>query len=152
MDLKEIKRVISLVEEANISSLMVEVDGLKIEVKKEFQGQVTHYAPNPQSFQPVSPREEFKSTSPTEKPAPDTKTTPIKSPMVGTFYFSSNPESPPYVKVGDRVQKGQVVCIIEAMKLFNEIESDVTGTVEKIVVENAAPVEYGQPLFLINPE
>jgi acetyl-CoA carboxylase biotin carboxyl carrier protein len=72
--------------------------------------------------------------------------------MVGTFYAAPSPESPPYVRQGDRVNKGQVVCIVEAMKLMNEIESDVSGTVVRVMVENAQPVEYGQELFLIQPD
>ncbi|MCP3660622.1 MAG: acetyl-CoA carboxylase biotin carboxyl carrier protein [Bacteroidetes bacterium] len=76
----------------------------------------------------------------------------IKAPMIGTFYISPNPDSPPFVKVGDRISKGQTVCIIEAMKLFNEIEADHSGIVEKILVEDALPVEFDQPLFLIKPE
>lgn len=75
----------------------------------------------------------------------------IKSPMIGTFYRSGGPDKDAFVKVGDKVEKGQVVCIIEAMKLFNEIESEVSGTITKVMVENASPVEYDQPLFLVDP-
>jgi acetyl-CoA carboxylase biotin carboxyl carrier protein len=80
------------------------------------------------------------------------KTADIKSPMIGTFYRSSNPETPPFISVGDKVTKGQTVCIIEAMKLFNEIESEVSGTVVKVMVENAQPVEYDQVLFVVDPD
>lgn len=80
------------------------------------------------------------------------KTADIKSPMIGTFYRSSNPETPPFISVGDKVTKGQIVCIIEAMKLFNEIESEVSGTVVKVMVENAQPVEYDQVLFVVEPD
>ena len=76
----------------------------------------------------------------------------VKSPIVGTFYRSSSPEKPPYLKVGDRVEVGQVVCIVEAMKLFNEIESEVSGTVVKVLIEDASPVEYDQVLFLVDPK
>src|SRR5690606_29140936 len=76
----------------------------------------------------------------------------IKSPMIGTFYRSANPDSPPFVSVGDKVSKGQTVCIIEAMKLFNEIESEVSGTVVKVTLENSSPVEYDQVLFLVEPD
>ncbi|MDH5474875.1 MAG: acetyl-CoA carboxylase biotin carboxyl carrier protein, partial [Cyclobacteriaceae bacterium] len=75
----------------------------------------------------------------------------VKSPMIGTFYRSSNPESPVFASVGDKIEVGQTICIIEAMKLFNEIESEVSGTVVKVMVENASPVEYDQVLFLIDP-
>ena len=94
-----------------------------------------------------------------EKPAPaaggaekdDAKLIPIKSPMIGTFYRSSSPDKPAYVKVGDRVTKGDTVCIVEAMKLFNEIESEVSGKIVKVLVEDAQPIEYDQPLFLVDP-
>ena len=76
----------------------------------------------------------------------------IKSPIVGTFYRSASPEKPPYLKVGDRVSEGDVVCIVEAMKLFNEIESEVSGTIVKVLIEDASPVEYDQPLFLVDPK
>jgi len=75
----------------------------------------------------------------------------VKSPMIGTFYRSSNPETPAFVNVGDKIEKGQAICIIEAMKLFNEIESDISGTIVKVLVENAQPVEFDQPLFLVDP-
>jgi acetyl-CoA carboxylase biotin carboxyl carrier protein len=80
------------------------------------------------------------------------KTVDIKSPMIGTFYRSSTPDTPVFVSVGDKVSKGQTVCIIEAMKLFNEIESEVSGTIVKILVENANPVEYDQVLFVVEPD
>jgi acetyl-CoA carboxylase biotin carboxyl carrier protein len=80
------------------------------------------------------------------------KTADIKSPMIGTFYRTANPESAPFVSVGDKVSKGQTVCIIEAMKLFNEIESEVSGTIVKVMVENSSPVEYDQVLFVVEPD
>jgi acetyl-CoA carboxylase biotin carboxyl carrier protein len=88
-----------------------------------------------------------------EKPVAATaKTVDIKSPMIGTFYRSANPDSPPMISVGDKVSKGQTVCIIEAMKLFNEIESEVSGTIVKVMVENSSPVEYDQVLFVVEPD
>ncbi len=80
------------------------------------------------------------------------KTVEIKSPMIGTFYRSANPDSPPFVSVGDKISKGQTVCIIEAMKLFNEIESEVSGTIVKVMVESSSPVEYDQVLFVVEPD
>ena len=80
------------------------------------------------------------------------KTAEIKSPMIGTFYRTANPDSPPFVSVGDKITKGQTVCIIEAMKLFNEIESEVSGTIVKAMVENSSPVEYDQVLFVVEPD
>ncbi len=85
------------------------------------------------------------------EPAPSSTAVAVKAPIVGTFYHSPSPDKPPFVSEGDRVQKGQVLCILEAMKLMNEIESEVAGTVKKILVGNATPVEYGQDLFLIEP-
>jgi acetyl-CoA carboxylase biotin carboxyl carrier protein len=87
-----------------------------------------------------------------EAPASGKKSVEIKSPMIGTFYRSANPDSPPFVSVGDKISKGQTVCIIEAMKLFNEIESEFSGTVVKALVENSTPVEYDQVLFVVEPD
>lgn len=91
-------------------------------------------------------------TPPTAPPAPDAKWEEIKSPMVGTFYRAPSPDDPPYVEVGDRIRNGQAVCIIEAMKLMNEIEAEISGQVMEILVKNGEPVEYGQPLMRINTE
>ena len=150
MDLKEIKRLIQLVEEANISHFSIEVDNMKVEVKKEISSS------NVQSY--MMPAHQFSApaaqtvapSAPLEVPVVrDDKLVAIKSQMVGTFYASSGVGAEPYVKLGDRVEVGQGVCIVEAMKLFNEIESDIAGVVEKICVVNATPIEYGQELFLI---
>lgn len=153
MDLKEIKRLITIVEEAQISHFSIEEDGIKIEVKKELTGGMSVTLPQqvvaqqlmPQPVQSVQP-----AAAAASAPKEDVvEGTAVKSQMVGTFYITPSPESPPFVKVGERVEKGQVLCIIEAMKLFNEIESDVAGVVEKICVSNASPVEFGQSLFII---
>jgi acetyl-CoA carboxylase biotin carboxyl carrier protein len=154
VDLKEIKRLITIVEEAKISHFSVDVDGMKIEIKKEGNN------PNPAQMamqQPIllpqtipQPVEELQASPKTNTDTPpktDVTLIDIKSQMVGTFYASSNPDSAAYVKVGDPVSNGQVICIIEAMKLFNEIECETTGVVEEICVKNGDPVEYGQPLF-----
>ncbi|MBS1545315.1 MAG: acetyl-CoA carboxylase biotin carboxyl carrier protein, partial [Bacteroidetes bacterium] len=107
-------------------------------------------APMPATHVPVTAPA---STPKQEKPAAaGKKTLDIKSPMIGTFYRSANPDSPPFISVGDKVTKGQTVCIIEAMKLFNEIESEVSGTVVKAMVENSSPVEYDQVLFVVEPD
>ena len=90
--------------------------------------------------------------APAAEPASGKKGLEIKSPMIGTFYRSGNPDTPPFVSVGDKVTKGQTVCIIEAMKLFNEIESEVSGTIVKVMVENSTPVEYDQVLFVVEPD
>jgi acetyl-CoA carboxylase biotin carboxyl carrier protein len=150
MDLKEIKRLIEIVETAKISHFNIEYENMKIEIKKEFG----HSGPMPVSITTHAPlasaiAESVAVDAPVEFPKKDDKLIPIKSQMVGTFYTSASPESPEYVKVGDRVEIGKVICIIEAMKLFNEIESDISGVIEKVCVPNATPVEYGQDLFLI---
>jgi acetyl-CoA carboxylase biotin carboxyl carrier protein len=86
-----------------------------------------------------------------EKPEPEKNLKEIRSPMIGTFYRAANPESPSFVEPGDRIKPGQTVCIIEAMKLFNEIEAEISGTIVEVLLENASPVEFDQPLFLVDP-
>src|SRR5262249_7594258 len=144
-------KLVELVEEAKISHLAIEVDTMKIEIKKELTAiqanvpiHIPATAPTPSPSIPVEPVEKS-----TPLPEHDDKLIPIKSQMVGTFYTSSSPETSPYVAVGDTIKVGQVLCIIEAMKLFNEIESEIAGVVEKISIPNGTPVEYGQTLFLI---
>lgn len=149
MDLKEIKRLIEIVEEAKISHFNIEIENMKIEIKKEFSQSVVHA---PLVLPTASPVMAHPAPAPEitpDLPKKDDKLVAVKSQMVGTFYSSSSPEAAPYVKVGDTVNVGQVICIVEAMKLFNEIESDIAGVVEKVCVANATPVEYGQELFLI---
>jgi len=157
MNLKEIKELIELMKNTDISELEIERSGVKVRLRKG--GDVT--------FHPSMPRMEYPpaaivAPAVTEAPAPASaagkaeepaKTTLIKvtSPIVGTFYRSSSPDKPPYVEVGDVVKKGQVLCIIEAMKLMNEIECETAGKIIQILVESSAPVEYGQPLFAIEP-
>ena len=148
MNIKEIKEVISLMNENGLTEIELEKDGLKIRIKKGLGGgaenvvveHMTHRAAPAITTQP-------------EQPAapPKSKNLEIKSPMVGTFYKAPSPDSPPFVKVGDNVDVGQVVCIIEAMKLMNEIKSEVKGKVVAALVENADPVEFGQTLFLVEP-
>ena len=153
MDFKEIKRLISLVEEANISHFSIEEDGVKMEVRKEFntvaQAPVvnTVAVPAPQAVAAPAAAPEPELFPAEDAPAAGSGIIEVKSEMVGTFYISPSPDSPPFVKVGDSVSSGQVICIIEAMKLFNEIESDASGVVEKVCVENGQPVEFGQVLF-----
>lgn len=163
MDLKEIRSLVSLVEKANVTSFTIEEDNLKIEIKKEapestiynqsFIQEPAHVAPFhvADHAAPVpAPKLSSEASSAKVEAAKDElddDLTYINSPMVGTFYSSPSPEAPVFTNVGDSISKGSVVCIVEAMKLFNEIESEVSGTVEKILVKNGDPVEYGQPLF-----
>ena len=155
MDLKEIKKLIHLVEEANITEFSIESEGTKIDIKKT--GKVADQAASivlPQA-PPIIAQEApampvaAPQVASEQQETKDENLIAIKAQMVGTFYVSPNPDAPAYVSAGDKITTGQVICIIEAMKLFNEIESDCSGVIEKVCVENGTPVEYGQDLFLI---
>ncbi|MEK9657546.1 MAG: acetyl-CoA carboxylase biotin carboxyl carrier protein [bacterium] len=154
MDLKRIKSLVKLVEEASISHLSVELDGMKIDVKKEFSGApvLTQQAVIPAPVAAVPPVVADTPPSATEKPVDDTSLTPIKAEMVGTFYASANPDSEPYVGVGSQISPGDVLYIVEAMKLFNEVESEWTGVIKKICVKNGESVEFGQTIFLVEEQ
>jgi acetyl-CoA carboxylase biotin carboxyl carrier protein len=150
MDLKKIKELIQLVEKSEITGLSIEEGSVKIEIKKYPEGQTVAYAP--QSIASVStaaaPASAARKEEKSEGGIPAGMSE-IKSPMTGTFYAASSPDVPPFVKVGDHIAAGKPVCIVEAMKTFNEIESDISGKIEKILVANGTPVELGQPLFLV---
>lgn len=151
MNRRSVEDLIRLVEDSEIHELTVE--GLFTTVRIVKAGaplperDAVHFATAPHAA--AAPVEEGPVAEPAEN---DSGLAPIVSPMVGTFYAASSPDAVPYVKQGDRVNKGQVVCIVEAMKLLNEIESDVSGTVARVAAENAQPVEYGQVLFLVQPD
>jgi acetyl-CoA carboxylase biotin carboxyl carrier protein len=137
----------------------IETKELKLSVKREPDQKVFKSTPAPVVAQaaPLAPAVAAvavapKSDTPSAPAVSAKKTAEIKSPMIGTFYRSGNPDTPPFVSVGDKITKGQPVCIIEAMKLFNEIESEVSGTIVKVMVENASPVEYDQVLFVVEPD
>ena len=138
-----VKKLIQMVKEEEISGLAVEEDGVKYEVQRNAGGIVSNFTP------PASEATSQQTQSTTSESSEDKDLIPITSPMVGTFYRSPSPESPPFVELGSDIEPGKVVCIIEAMKLYNEIESEVRGKVAKIIVENGQPVEYGQKLMLI---
>lgn len=156
MKTNEIRDLIEFISKTGLNEVNVETKELKLHVKREPDQKVfksmaapvqSVSAPTQQAAQP----QVAKATA--EAPvAAGKKTADIKSPMIGTFYRTSNPESAPFVSVGDKVAKGQTVCIIEAMKLFNEIESEVSGTIVKVMVENSSPVEYDQVLFVVEPD
>jgi acetyl-CoA carboxylase biotin carboxyl carrier protein len=145
MDLELIKKIIKIAEESDISGLAVEEGDVRIEVKREKQ---VIAAPMHMSHAPAA----HAAAPTTPKATEDDGLTPIVAPMVGTFYRTPSPDSPSYVEVGDRVEPGKTVCIIEAMKLFNEIESEIKGEIVKILVETGQPVEYGQKLFLVRKD
>ena len=142
MDLRKLKKLIDLVQESGIGELEITEGEEKVRISRTGTGQ-SYVMAAPGAMQPVS-MEAAAAPAPVE-PAGHT----LKSPMVGTFYRSPSPGAPPFIEVGQSVAKGQTLCIIEAMKLLNEIESDAAGVVKAILVESGQPVEYGQALFLI---
>jgi acetyl-CoA carboxylase biotin carboxyl carrier protein len=147
MELEDLKEIIELLKETDITELQVEKDGTKVKIKREkFLQQFDISAQKP-SVVPVQ------ETIVKEIVAEDSeqRLITITSPIVGTFYRAPSPEAPSFIEIGQRVKKGQALCIIEAMKLMNEIESEADGIVVKALVENGQPVEYGEPLFLIDP-
>ena len=159
MDLKKIKKLITLVETSNISALCLEEDNIKIEIKKETTQNVIQTT-IPQDQPQAIPTQTAVSTPTINDPITSASEAPtnsnsslieIKSPMVGTFYAAPNEDSPAYVSEGQAIKKGDVVCIVEAMKLFNEIEAEIDGSIDTICVKNGDPVEFGQVLFLVNP-
>ena len=159
MDFKQIQELIKMVNKSNIGEVSIEQKDFKITVKQK-EDQVTQVvtaaplqaAPVPVAAAPAAPAPAAPAAA--EKPkaaaSADNLIT-IKSPMIGTFYRKSSPDKPNFVEVGSDIAPGSVVCIIEAMKLFNEIESEVKGRIVKVLVEDASPVEYDQPLFLVEP-
>ncbi len=150
MNLKEIREMINLMNENDLTEIEIEREGTKIKLKK---GHAEHLEAVSRGL-PVAYHIESApalTSSPKPESTPDKNLKDIKSPMVGTFYRSSSPEAPPFVEVGQTVEVGQVVCIVEAMKLMNEIKSEIRGKVVQIPIENAQPVEYGQTLFSVEP-
>ncbi len=153
---KEIQELVRIVENSSIDELEVTKWGRKIRIRKHKVAAVTgssvEYitpsAPSPavHSSPPAAPQPEIENI-----PAASDNYVEIKAPMVGTFYRAPSPDSDPYVKEGDIISKGQVLCLIEAMKLMNEIEAEISGRIVKILTDNAQPIEYNQPLFLIDP-
>lgn len=156
MKAKEIRDLIDFISETGLEEVNIETQEFKIKVKRtpnqtSVSAPVISAAPAPTPASPAPQAAPAAQSSQPSAPASDANLITIKSPMIGTFYESQNPESPAFVKVGDSVKAGDPVCIIEAMKLFNEIESEVSGKVVKVLVENAQPVEFDQPLFLVDP-
>ncbi|HET7118672.1 MAG TPA: acetyl-CoA carboxylase biotin carboxyl carrier protein [Hanamia sp.] len=159
MDIKQIHELIKLVNKSNIGELSIEQEGFKISIKQKkeptqhFGSSLVQQIPQvPQLIQQAQAAPSKTNESKTaESPKTENLLT-IKSPMIGTFYRQAGPDKPIFVSVGDEVKVGQVVCIIEAMKLFNEIESEVSGKIVKVLVEDASPVEFDQPLFLVEPD
>ncbi len=158
MDIKQIHELVKLVNKSNIGELMIEKEGFKITIKQKKEAAQIVSQPMVQPVQalaqPVVPAPSGAPSKAGEKKSESAKEEnllTIKSPMIGTFYRQAGPGKPLFASVGDEVEVGQVVCIIEAMKLFNEIESEVAGKIVKVLVEDASPVEFDQPLFLVEP-
>jgi len=157
MDFKQIQELIKMINKSNIGEVTIEEKGFKVTIKQKEEAvqQIISapsfaQAPAPQALAPAAPPAASAAPAKGAETAADNYLT-IKSPMIGTFYRSSGPGKPSFVEIGDDVTQGKVVCIIEAMKLFNEIESEVKGRIVKVLVEDASPVEYDQPLFLVEP-
>jgi len=157
MDIKQIHELVKLINKSNIGELSIEQEGFKITIKQKKEA-AQHFSASSQQFpqvqQTISQPQVIPAKSGKSKEEDTAKTEnfiTIKSPMIGTFYRQAGPDKPILISVGDEVEPGQVVCIIEAMKLFNEIESEVSGKIVKVLVEDASPVEFDQPLFLVEP-
>ena len=163
MNKKEIEELIKFVSKSGVSEVSLEQKDFKITIKnntRQFETIVA--APAPVVLPAAIPAPVAAAPAPAPAPAaPAAPTAPkasdeskyhvVKSPMIGTFYRASSPDKPNFVNVGDEIKQGKVICIIEAMKLFNEIESDISGKIVKVLVDNSSPVEYDQPLFLVDP-
>lgn len=162
MNYKEIKELIKLVEESGLAEFKLKDKEFELSIRtekysKDKAPQIVSVAQAPLAAAPLQPAAAAIATTPDippieKAPSSDAGLLEVKSPIVGTLYRSSSPEKPPFVKVGDTIEVGQVVCIVEAMKLFNEIESEVAGKIVKVIAEDASPVEYDQVLFLVDPQ
>ncbi len=160
MDFKQIQELIRMINKSNIGEVVIEEKGFKVVIKQKQDATVNQIMSAPATVYAQAPAQ---LTPPPSDPAPGgdkskTAAEPvasnlvmIKSPMIGTFYLSPSPDKPAFIHVGDEITSGKVVCIIEAMKLFNEIESEIKGKIVKILADDASPVEYDQPLFLVDP-
>ena len=161
MDVKEIQELIKFVSKSGVSEVEIESKGFKINIKTppykrggQPEVQIVQAATAvvaPVAAVPPVAAAAPAEAAPTEAADDSGNYDDVKSPMIGTFYRSSSPDKPAFVGVGDEVNKGDVICIIEAMKLFNEIESEVSGTIVKVLVDDRSPIEYDQPLFLVDP-
>ena len=153
VDLKTLKQLIKLMVDNDLTELDIEAEGGPVKIKRNSQGTVTHVVPSgiaAPAPMPAAPAPAAPAAASPAAPADSGVT--IDSPMVGTFYSASSPDAKAFANVGDRVDEDTVVCIIEAMKVFNEIKAEASGTIEKVLVENGQAVEFGQPLFTIKPD
>lgn len=170
MDLKSIQELLKLINRSNLTDVEIEQENFRLKVRRRLPENVIVNPVQHSAAQPIAQIQPIASATPVAAPPATAAESPkeaaaaeadkgddtdglitIKSPMIGTFYRSPTPEADSFVKVGDTIAKGQILCIVEAMKLFNEIESDVEGKIVKILVENSQPVEYDTALFLVEP-
>jgi acetyl-CoA carboxylase biotin carboxyl carrier protein len=166
---KELQELIDFIAKSGLNKVDIETEEFKLSVQREPNAPKIQYmaaeasaaaplpaAPVAAAAAPAAAPAQPAAAAPAAAPAPaagadESRYLTIKAPMIGTLYHSASPDSPSFVEVGDEIKKGQVICIIEAMKLFNEIEAEVAGKIVKVLVDNASPVEYDQPLFLVDP-
>lgn len=167
MELKKIQNLIKFVAKSGASEVKLEMDDIKITIKTNSGKETTivqqipgmgmqQAMPNPQMMQQAQQQAAPQQEAGQQEAAPqgsedDSKYITVKSPIIGTFYRKPSPDKPVFAEVGDKVKEGDVLCVIEAMKLFNEIESEVSGTIVKVLIDDASPVEFDQPLFLVDP-
>ncbi|MFP4560948.1 MAG: acetyl-CoA carboxylase biotin carboxyl carrier protein [Thiohalorhabdus sp.] len=149
MDIRKIRRLIELLEDSDVTEIEIAEGEESVRISRGVSAAPPPAAPS----QPAPPQQPAAAPAAAPEPAAEEESgIKVEAPMVGTFYRASSPEAEPFVREGDRVNVGDTLCIIEAMKLFNEIESEYSGRVKKILVENAQPVEYGEPLLIIEPD
>jgi len=156
MDIKQIQELIKFVSRSGVNEVAIEQKDFKITIKTNqaptvINTTVPAQAPQVLAAAPAAQPAAVTNAAPAPEVDDSSKYITIKSPMIGTFYRSASPEKPSFANVGDEISVGKVICIIEAMKLFNEIESEVSGRIVKVLVDNSSPVEYDQPLFLVEP-
>ena len=156
MDIREIQQLIKFVAKSGASEVKLETDDIKITIKTGGtyvpEAEVVTYTQSPVQMIQAAPAAPVSTpAAPAAAPAEDTKYVTIKSPMIGTFYRKSSPDKPNLVDVGSEIKPGSPLCVVEAMKLFNEIEAEISGKIVKVLVDDASPVEFDQPLFLVDP-
>lgn len=161
MDIKEIQNLIKFVAKSGATEVKLETDDFKITIKTTTEGtsvenggfiqQIPVAMPQVQATAPVAQPAEAPAAAPAATNDDDSKYITVKSPIIGTFYRKPSPDKAPFVEVGATIKTGDVLCVIEAMKLFNEIESEVSGKIVKVLVDDSSPVEFDQPLFLVDP-
>ena len=151
MKSKEIQDIINFIKKTDLDDVSIETENYKIRVKKN---KTTYYTKDIVKSEEIKPPKKIKSNEKleeVEENETNSKNIIIKSPMIGTFYRSPNPESGPFISEGDIIKPGQTICIVEAMKLFNEIESEVSGKIVKVIANDSSPIEFNQPLFEVDP-